>query len=281
MTKIAMTNIQTYERNLEYRLTELQKGDKAYELHQFAIQEAIIFVSDLKGESHQQRILDCGCGLGFTSAQLYELSEKVIGIDPSKKAIELAKKEHKYISFYQASAESFSNIMQELNLNLFDQGILNMVLHSVNDESVLNILKGVKKCLKPEGAIHIIVPTQKWLIRKLVEYAQDLEMERESGIEWVEDKIKQDKIEIPVKIRGGEYYPDSLIIYNRTLEDYGNMLRDVGFGVTLKKYINGTNDLGSTEILPFWKLFDYTMNCELKNKKRELLISFNLLENKI
>jgi 2-polyprenyl-3-methyl-5-hydroxy-6-metoxy-1,4-benzoquinol methylase len=115
-----MTNIEAYEKNLETRLAELRQGDRAYELHQLAIQEAIVFAYDLHGYTHEQTILDCGSGLGFTAARLAELGINVVGIDPSEKAISLAKQEHGNVPFFQASAESFSKMMPELNLEPFD-----------------------------------------------------------------------------------------------------------------------------------------------------------------
>ncbi|MBU1071410.1 class I SAM-dependent methyltransferase [Patescibacteria group bacterium] len=273
-----MANIETYEKNLETRLTELRQGDRAYEMHQLAIQEAIVYAYDLHGYTHEQRILDCGCGLGFTTARLAELGIDVTGIDPSKKTISMAIQEHKDVPFYQASAESFPNIMAELNLEPFDQVILNMVLHSVDNQSVLGILTGIRECLRPEGTILIIVPTQDWLVQKLIEYAQDQEMERTTGVMWVGNKMEQHKVEIPVKIRGGEYYSNPLTIYNRTLDDYGDMLRATGFGVRLNSYDTETKKLYNSQILPYWNLDDFMMNIKLVYRQRELLMSFALVE---
>ena len=273
-----MANIEAYEENLETRLNELRRGDRAYQLHQLVIQEAIVYAHDLHGYTHKQRILDCGCGLGFTTARLTKMGVNVVGIDPSEKSISLARQEHKNVPFYQASAESFSNMMPELRQEPFDLTILNMVLHSVDDQSVLGILAGVRNCLRPGGTVISIVPTRDWLVQKLIEYAQDQEMEREAGIAWGLGRLRQSEISLPVKIRGGEYYAQPLVIYNRSLDDYGRMLRDTGFGVIMNCYHENTNEIFYRETLPYITLDDYTANFALMSRRRELLMSFALLE---
>jgi hypothetical protein len=153
-----------------------------------------------------------------------------------------------------------------------------MVLHSVNDQSVLSILKGVRDCLRPEGTVLIITPNQNWLVQKLIEYAQDQGMEKEPGIAWVSNKLKERKVEIPYKISSGKYYDEPLVIYNRTLDDCAEMLEATGFGVRLNSYDMETKELIASQTLPYWNLDDYTMNIALMDRQRELLMSFALLE---
>lgn len=275
-----MSNIDTYEQNLERRLAELRNGDPAYELHKLAITEAIIFSHDQHGYTHTPRILDCGCGLGFLTASLAKGDVmKIEGIDPSKRSIELAKEEHSDVSFWHSSAESFPQIMKDNNIELYDQAILNMVLHSVDDESVKRILGALQSCIRPEGAVIITVPEQGWIIQKLVEYAQDQGMDKKTGLRWIEEQFFQDKITIPVKIRGGEYYPEPLTLYNRTIDDYGGILRSQGYGVPLDTYSGETREKISSKIIPYWIIDDYFAGAELSLvKDRELLISFALQE---
>lgn len=275
-----MSNIETYEQNLDIRLTELRDGDPAYELHRLAIQEAIIFSHDQHGYTHTPRILDCGCGLGFLTASLGQHAVfEIEGIDPSEKSIEIAKKEHSNVSFWHSSAESFPKIMEENNIELYDQAILNMVLHSVDDDTVINILRNLKKCIRPEGTLIIVTPGDDWIAYKLAEYAKDQGMNKKKGIPWVRKQLLKEKISIPYKIRNGEYYPEPLTIYNRKLEDYGEMLISEGYGVRISIYSEETNEKIGSIFKPYHILEDYIANVELwLIRNRELLMSFALEE---
>lgn len=272
-----MSNIEVYEANLKLRLEELRCGDQAYDLHERALSEAIVFSNDLGGENdHPKRILDVGCGLGFMTAKLAEIGIwEVVGIDLSEKAISLARKEHEGVTFYQASVELFPEMMPGLNEKPFSQVILNMVFHSVDDEAVSTILAGARQCLRPEGTVILVVPTSSWLMQKLIEYVQDQGMEREDGIIWVQDQLRQREIELPVKIRGGEYYPHTLTVFNRQVEDYGRLLRDNNFGVIFERF-DEDGETTSSQIIPYWEPKDYMSNYELNSRRRSVLVSFAL-----
>jgi len=274
-----MSSIETYEQNIDIRLEELRAGDPAYEIHRQAILEAILFSHDQHGYQHTPRILDCGCGLGFLTASFAKLGLDIEGIDPSEKNIDLARKEHENVPFWNSSAESFPQVMKDNNIELYDQAILNMVLHSVDDNTVKNILNNLKRCIRPEGALIIILPEQLWIAEKLIQYAKDQGMEKEPGIKWVEEQLEQDKITIPYKIRSGKYYPSPLTIFNRTLEEYGEMLDSEGYGVKFNHYSAETNDLICSYQVPYHCLDDYIGNVELWiNTRRRLLLSFSLVD---
>jgi len=270
-------SFEAYEANLGKRLEELRRGDQSYGIHTQLVLQAIVYAGQLHGDNSPQRILDCGCGLGFMTAEIAKFFETT-GIDPSDKSISLARKEHKDIRFYNSSAESFPEKMSRLGIPPFDQAVLNMVLHSVNDESALNILKGVRICLKPEGTIILIVPTEDWLVQKLIEYAQDQEMEREQGVAWVNAMLEQKKIDLQVRIREGTYYPEPLTIFNRTTEEYENFLRASGFGFKWNTYDTQTEKLLHSETLTYLDMNDYYVSDELYGRHRLLLMSFSLPE---
>jgi SAM-dependent methyltransferase len=270
-----MSSIETYEVNLDQRLSELKRGDPAYTAHIRLVLEAIVYARQLHGVDVPNSILDCGCGLGFMTAEIAKFFGAV-GIDPSAKSISLAKAEHPHVSFYHASAESFPEKMLELNIPLFDQAVLNMVLHSVDDESALDILEGVKKCLKPEGAVILIIPTEAWLPQKLIEYAQDQDMEREPGIAWVNKMLHQKKVDMPVKIRNGKYYPSPVPIYNRAIEDYEKFLQTAGFGFKWNSYDHETGKLIDSQTLTYLDMNDYWISEQLYWRNRTLMMSFSL-----
>lgn len=149
-----------YDPNLETRLLELKRGDPAYKLHELVFMEAFTYACELHGDKLPQKILDVGCGLGFLAAFLAGLKQDVVGIDISRKAIEMAKKEHPDVSFYTANTDEFAKMMPVLGLEKFDQALLNMVLHSVDDKTAKDILIGIRNCIKPEGTVLILVPNE-------------------------------------------------------------------------------------------------------------------------
>ena len=100
-----------------------------------------------------EKVLDLGCGNG----RLYELfKEKFVdyyGVDNSDKMIEIAKSRYPKIKFQVADA---------LNLpfpeNFFDKVISIAVLHHIpSEEFRLQFLNEIKRVLKPEGKIILLV----------------------------------------------------------------------------------------------------------------------------
>jgi SAM-dependent methyltransferase len=273
-------SIEAYEGNLKIRLDELRRGDHAYDNHTHLILQAIIYSDQIHGEDDEKyhhRVLDCGCGLGFMTKKIHKFFEST-GIDPSDQSIKLAKKEHPGVQFYNASAENFSEMMQELKIPSFDHAVLNMVLHSVDDGTALEILKGVKKCLRPAGTIIMIVPNRDWLVQKLIEYAQDQEMTKEIGIPWVAKRLKQKLIELPVRISDGSYYPEPITIYNRSEDDYEMFLKEAGFGYKWETYDTKTNKLIKTEDHTYLDMNDYFISDQVYQRNRLLMMSFSKKE---
>ncbi len=238
--------------------------------------EAFVFAAELHGDKLPQRILDVGCGLGFMTKSLSNLGQEVVGIDVSEAAISLAKREHNGVDFYTESVESFSKKMEDLRIKIFDQAIFNMVFHSVNDNSVLDILNGIRKCIKPEGTILALVPTEEWLVYKLIDYAQDIGMDKEPGIAWVKKMLGGRQVKLPVKINSGKYYPKPLTIYRRSIDEYENLLKACNFGVRWDTHDGITGERTHSQILPSLDMFDYVANRALQDRKRILLMSFAL-----
>jgi len=270
-----MSNIEAYEMNLPQRLEELRKGDQAQTWHYHAIVSAMAYAAHVHGQPEEQaRTLDVGCGLGFLSKNFSDFDLNIVGIDPSSEAIALATQEHKGLEFYTSSAEQYPAIMQEKGIKLFDNAILNMVLHSVDDQTAINILKGVYDCLVPEGTVILIVPTEYWLPDALIKYALDQNMEKEPGLAWVRQQLRQSPVLLPYKIRNGEYYPSPINVYQRTRERYGELLLQSGFKVPWASYDDATGKHLGTITLPYLDLMDYSSVCELLDRYRTILLSF-------
>lgn len=264
-----MSSLEAYERNLEQRLIELRAGDPAHKLHTLSVLETLIYAMDsFPIQRKNRRILDVGCGLGFLTKEVSKISNtEIVGIDLSKKAISLAKNEHSGVIFQVADAITYRDTL------LFDYAILNMVLHSVDDQTAFGILSGIHHNLKVCGGLIMIVPTRDWLMQKLIEYAQDKGMQRIPRILWVQDQLEKKLVELPFKIHGGEYYPEPITIYNRTPEDYGNMLLQTGFGVDEGEYTMDGEHV-STVRYPYYNPWDYLCTYKLKHRERLTMLTF-------
>lgn len=96
-------------------------------------------------------ILDLGCGTGELSAYLAQLvgnSGKVVGVDPDKERLELAKKSHSNIdnlSFIEGSSSNFPGMGSES----YDIIFSNYVLHWIPDKS--NAFRNMYASLKRSG----------------------------------------------------------------------------------------------------------------------------------
>lgn len=268
--------------NLFQRLKELKNGEPAYDLHTRTIIDTLLHVHELT--ENKQRVVDFGCGLGFLTKKLQQLSDKgilisgnVIGVDPSAESISIAKKEHPKIEFYPESTEVFAEMIERRKIEPFNSAVLNMVMHSINDETLKNILMGIKKCLvSKKGALIFVIPTEDWLQKKLFEYAKDIGMAKDKIIPWLDEELLNKRIELPVRITDGEYYPNPLVIYNRTMEEYGKILLEAGYGIYKNHHNSENPDSLKSELLPFWHYYDYSNNAELSSRDRRSLLTFSI-----
>ncbi|HEY8992645.1 MAG TPA: class I SAM-dependent methyltransferase [Candidatus Microsaccharimonas sp.] len=272
-----MTSFDSYEQNLERRLEELRRGDRAYELNGDAILETLPYEPTDSPEVDTVRILDVGCGLGFVAVKLasWPCSE-VVGIDPSKRAIEIAKSEHGDIGnlrFYAESAEDFANKRENLAEPLFSRAVLNMVLHSVDDAEVLNILEGIKKCLLPHGALSMIVPDEVWLVQKLVEKAHKAGMSWEEMDPWGRELMSRKSVDLAVGIHGEKTYDHPITIYNRTLKDYSALLKEAGYGLDITVSSPNTPENKTVIKTGFWEWDDHLSGSDLAHHDRHVLLT--------
>ena len=96
----------------------------------------------------KRRILDAGCGIGAFSKRLSEIAPEVIGVDPSKKSIELAIDQNiRNASFVNSTMEAYSLA----NKQSFDVVVANMVLMDVL--SLNDFLTACRRVLFQGGAI--------------------------------------------------------------------------------------------------------------------------------
>lgn len=102
-------------------------------------------------------------------------------------------------------------------------------------------------------------------------------MNKEDGIKWIKNKLARKAVQIPFKIELGEYHPEPITVYNRTIDDYGRILRSCGYGVRWNSHDSKSEKLVSSRIIPFVGINELnTAHLELLNRDRELLMSFAL-----
>jgi len=98
------------------------------------------------------KIVDLGCGSGWTSEFYAKAGHDVTGLDISKPAIDAAKKYFKMPNLHFVCSD-----FDKLNMdNTFDVAVFNDSLHHTDDER--QTLKSVYKILKPDGMIIICEP---------------------------------------------------------------------------------------------------------------------------
>lgn len=272
-----MASFDTYEKNLEKRLVEIKQGDRAYELNGDAILETLPYEAADSEQTEKVRILDVGCGLGFVALKMARWPDaEVVGIDPSKKAIEIAKREHEGVSnlsFYAYSAQEFADAISETNEPLFNRAVLNMVLHSVSDTEVASILESLKKVLIPHGSLSIVIPDEVWLVQKLVEKAYAAGMTWEEMDPWGRALMVQESVDLSVSIHGEEVYEDSITIYNRTLKDYGKLLKSAGYGMDMTASSPDTPENETIIPIPYWEFSDHAVGADLRARDRRILLT--------
>lgn len=140
-------------------LTNNNASDVAwgYKQASFPVQttDGVMFIQEDVCPQPGDAILDLGCGTGELSAYLAELvgpKGKVIGVDPDKERIQLARRTHtevKNLSFVEGNASNFLEIVPEA----FDIVFSNYVLHWIPDKR--EAFENMFQCLKIGGKIAV------------------------------------------------------------------------------------------------------------------------------
>jgi ubiquinone/menaquinone biosynthesis C-methylase UbiE len=100
-----------------------------------------------------EKILDLGCGNGRLLEILRDKKIEYIGVDSSRKLIEIAKEKHPNFQFLVADALSLPFLE-----NSFDKVFSISVFHHIPSEELrLQFLKEIKRILKPKGILILTV----------------------------------------------------------------------------------------------------------------------------
>ncbi len=105
---------------------------------------------DLKNLKPNSKVLDLGSGTGHLSKFISELGHEVIGIDPSKKMLDLASKNFSDIKFIDAISVDLP-----FDQNTFDYVVSIEVLRYLNKQDVINTYKEIYRVLKPNGFFNV------------------------------------------------------------------------------------------------------------------------------
>jgi ubiquinone/menaquinone biosynthesis C-methylase UbiE len=100
-----------------------------------------------------EKVLDLGCGNGRLLKILQDKKIEYIGVDSSRKLIEIAKEKHPNFQFLVADALSLPFLE-----NSFDKVFSISVFHHIPSEELrLQFLKEIKRILKPKGILILTV----------------------------------------------------------------------------------------------------------------------------
>ncbi|MBE6627830.1 MAG: class I SAM-dependent methyltransferase [Ruminococcaceae bacterium] len=194
-----------------------QKESNANDL--FEIPALLSMMPDLKGK----RVLDLGCGYGEHCKLFVDRgAERVVGIDISKKMLEIAKTENS-----DPKIEYRNMPMENLNVlnETFDVAVSSLALHYVED--FYGVVKSIYHLLDRNGIF-------------LFSQEHPLVTCHGQGNRWTKDK-NGEKIHLNLSNYGisGErtttWFVDDLKIYHRTFSEIINTLTEVGF--TIEKMI--------------------------------------------
>lgn len=111
------------------------------------------------------RILDVGCGVGTIDFLLAKEGKKVVGIDVSKNAINICKKNSKFLKVDQNTTFIKDNFLQTKKIKgKFDSILCFEVLEHLNNEILA--LKKFKQLLNKNGILIISVPSSNSILYK-------------------------------------------------------------------------------------------------------------------
>ena len=199
---------------------EAKAYDRASELY-FQYEEGMKLM-DLLSITENSKVLDLGCGTGLLTKALGDRvgpGGKVVGVDPDKARIQLAREKHgsSNVVFLEGSTDNFPE-------DQYDFVYSNFVLHWVQDKETA--FKNVYKSLKPGGRFGItlaLVPKLPDVLLKLLSFCG-------------EDAIRK----------------HSERVFKVPLTFYGETAKEVGFSVDLQEEGEAVVSFPDMESLMDW-----------------------------
>ncbi len=135
-------------------------------------------------------VLDLGCGNGQNTIKAAKVAKRVIGVDIDGNLLKLAKKSVDRLSIKNIKFEK-SDVEKKINFknNSFNKIIFLDVLEHLNNRD--QILKGIKRILKPHGMLFLCVPNSQTSWKKLQRSVGICSyIDSDHKIEYSEDEIR-------------------------------------------------------------------------------------------
>jgi ubiquinone/menaquinone biosynthesis C-methylase UbiE len=186
-------------------------------------------------------ILDLACGQGFFTRQFHEAGAKVIGVDISRKMIELAKKNSpKEIEYHVAPAHRLGFIKDG------SIDVVTIILGIQNIENINDVFKEVSRVLRKNGRMFIAMNHPAFRVLKKSSWGFDVK----NNIQYrrIDEYLSESKVKIemhPSRVLrdssrvGSRDVTESTVSFHRSLQVYFKILGKIGFGVTrLEEWIS-------------------------------------------
>ncbi len=144
-SKQSLSDIKDWNR-IAFNYTRVNETDN----HIYKMFEKVLW--ECLGNIKNLDILDLGCGNGWLSKKFNDANANVLGVDGSKKLLEIARSRYPDIKFYEhnlANGLPFTD-------KKFDRVVSNMVLMDI--PKLDRILASISKSLKPRGKFIFTIP---------------------------------------------------------------------------------------------------------------------------
>lgn len=170
---------------------------------------------DLSLNTDLSNVIDLGCGTGYASKFISDISDFVTGIDISAESIEVANANFasKKLKFIKSSIEDFSLVKKDFSL-----GICNMTLMDVSNLS--DVLQGINKLLKKDAYLIITITHPyfwpfywNYAEENWFDYSKELEIENPFKISSIASSFKTTHYHRPLSL-----YLNTLVENNFSIE---------------------------------------------------------------
>lgn len=194
------------------------------------------FINILKGIKNigPKKVLDVGCGSGILAFRLSKYTGNIVGIDPSKKSIEIAKREYEKIGNLEFLCTSVEDYRSK---ELFDVVISNMTIQAIKD--IKKAFCSISKLMNKSSTFIFSIPHPCFWI----EYRKRIGLDEYKNYRY----CKTSKYQITFSIRNDRKpLPSHVPLYHRQIAQYSKQLSTAGFVVTrllepFPKIINNAN----------------------------------------
>lgn len=178
----------------------------------------IRLVEAKKGET----ILDLACGQGFFAREFAKTEAKVIGVDISKKLIDLARLQDKSVEYHASPAHKLDFIQNEA----VDKALI--VLSLQNIENMQEVIKEISRVLKPKGKLFLVLNHPAFRIPKASSWGWDDRLKTQ--YRRLDSYLSESKEGI--QMHPGDKPWEKTVSFHRPLQFYFKALNKNGFAVS-------------------------------------------------